>query len=63
MIFGYVKRAIIWVLQSHICLLPFALILVGAYIFLRFIPHHAALLVVLWVIIVSVVYIKYNRWY
>jgi len=57
------KRAIIWLLQSFFYLVPIVLIVSGIYIFVRFIPSHSALLSILWLFIVSFVYIKYNKWY
>jgi hypothetical protein len=31
--------------------------------FVRFIPDYAALLSIVWVITISVIYVKYNKWY
>lgn len=44
-------------------LVPALLIVIGIYMFVRFIPGHAALLSVVWVIVISVIYVKYNKWY
>ncbi len=57
------KRVLLWLVQSFFYLIPFAVIMAGLYIFIRFIPEHAGLLSISWVAIVSYVYIKYNRWY
>ncbi len=57
------KRAILWLLQSFFYLIPAAIIVAGVYIFIRFIPGYAALLSLSWIIIVSFIYIKYNKWY
>lgn len=57
------KRAILWLLQSYIYLIPLALILAGAYIFARFIPGYFGMLTLLWLIIVTYLYVKYYRWY
>lgn len=57
------KRVLLCLIQSFFDLIPFAVIMAGLYIFIRFIPEHAGLLSISWVAIVSYVYIKYNRWY
>ena len=57
------KRAILWLLQSFFYLVPAAVIVAGVYIFICFVPQYAALLSFAWVIVVSYVYIKFNRWY
>lgn len=57
------KRAILWLMQSFFYLVPAAIILVGIYVFVRFLPEHAAWLSFIWVIVVSFIYIKYNKWY
>jgi len=44
-------------------LVPAAIIVAGVYVFIRFIPGYAAPLILLWVIIVSLVYVRYNKWY
>jgi hypothetical protein len=56
------KRAILWLIQSFFYLLPAAVIVAGVYIFICFVPQYAALLSFAWVIVVSYVYIKFNRW-
>ncbi len=57
------KKALLWLIQSFIYLIPLAVVVVGIYIFVRFMPNYAALLSISWVIVVSFIYIKYNRWY
>ncbi len=57
------KRAILWLIQYFFYLLPAAVIVAGVYIFICFVPQYAALLSFAWVIVVSYVYIKFNRWY
>ncbi len=57
------KRAILWLIQSFFYLVPAAVIVAGLYIFICFVPQYAALLSFAWVIVVSYVYIKFNRWY
>lgn len=57
------KRVFLWLIHSFFYLIPFALIVAGLYIFIRFIPEHAGLLSISWVTIVYYFYIKYNRWY
>jgi len=57
------KRAILWLIQSFFYLVPAAVIVAGVYIFICFVPQHAALLSFAWVVVVSYVYIKFNRWY
>lgn len=57
------KRVILWLIQSIFYLVPAVIILAGIYIFVRFIPGYAALLSFTWVIFVSFIYIKYNKWY
>ncbi|MDF9910829.1 UNVERIFIED_ORG: ABC-type multidrug transport system permease subunit [Pantoea brenneri] len=57
------KRAILWLIQSFFYLVPAAVIVAGVYIFICFVPQYAALLSFAWVIVVSYVYIKFNRWY
>jgi len=56
------KRAILWLIQSFFYLVPAAVIVAGVYIFICFVPQYAALLNFAWVIVVSYVYIKFNRW-
>jgi len=56
------KRAILWLIQSFLYLVPSAVIVAGVYIFICFVPQYAALLSFAWVIVVSYVYIKFNRW-
>lgn len=56
------KRAILWLIQSFLYLVPAAVIVAGVYIFICFVPQYAALLGFAWVIVVSYVYIKFNRW-
>ena len=57
------KHAILWLIQSFFYLVPAAVIVAGVYIFICFVPQYAALLSFAWVIVVSYVYIKFNRWY
>lgn len=57
------KRAILWLIQSFFYLVPAAIILMGIYVFVRFIPEYAAWLSFTWIIVVSFIYIKYNKWY
>ena len=57
------KRAILWLIQSFFYLVPAAVIVAGVYIFICFVPQYAALLSFAWIIVVSYVYIKFNRWY
>lgn len=57
------KRVFLWLTQSFIYLITFAVIVAGLYIFIRLIPEHAGLLSISWVTIVYYFYIKYNRWY
>ncbi len=57
------KRAILWLIQSFFYLVPAAVIVAGVYTFICFVPQYAALLSFAWVIVVSYVYIKFNRWY
>lgn len=57
------KRAFLWLIQSFFYLVPAVLIVAGIYIFVRFIPNYAAILSALWIVIASIVYIKYNKWY
>jgi len=58
-----VKRVFLWLMQSFIYLIPAVLIVAGVYIFIRFISEYAAIISIIWVMVVSYVYIKYNRWY
>lgn len=57
------KQAILWLLKSFFYLVPALLIVIGIYLFVRFVPDYAALLSVAWVITISVIYIRYNKWY
>lgn len=57
------KKALLWLLQAHIYLIPVALIAAGIFIFVLFIPKYAAVLTISWILIVSYFYIKYDRWY
>ncbi|PEI02322.1 hypothetical protein CRM79_03340 [Pantoea agglomerans] len=57
------KHAILWLIQSYFYLVPAAVIVAGVYIFICFVPQYAALLSFAWVVVVSYVYIKFNRWY
>lgn len=57
------KRLFLWLIQSFFYLIPAAIIVAGVYIFICFVPQYAALLSFAWVVVVSYVYIKYNRWY
>jgi len=57
------KRAILWLIQSFFYLIPAAVIVAGVYFFIRFIPSYAAILSLSWIIVVSFIYIKYNKWY
>lgn len=57
------KRTILWLLQSFFYLIPAAIIVTGVYLFIRFTPGYAAPISIFWVIIVSLIYIKYNKWY
>lgn len=57
------KRLLLWLIQSFFYLVPAAVIVAGVYIFICFVPQYAALLSFAWVIVVSYVYIKFNRWY
>jgi len=57
------KRVFLRLIQSSFYLVPIAVIVAGLYIFIRFIPEYAAFLSITWVIVISCVYIKYNRWY
>ncbi|MXP54100.1 hypothetical protein FD737_13570 [Pantoea sp. Seng] len=58
-----IQRALLWLLQSLIYLIPLAAVVAGIYIFVRFMPNYAAFLSISLVIVVSFIYIKYNRWY
>ncbi len=57
------KKALLWLLQAHFYLIPFALLIGGIFLFVMFVPNHAALLSIIWVLIISFLFIKYNRWY
>lgn len=57
------KRAILWIIQSFFYLIPAVIILAGVYVFVHFIPGYAAPLSFIWIIFVSFIYIKYNKWY
>ncbi len=57
------KRAILWLMQSFFYLVPAIVIMLGVYVFIKFTPDYAAALSLSWVILVSFVYIKYNKWY
>ncbi len=57
------KRAILWLIQSFFYLIPAAFIVAGIYLFVQFIPSYAAFLSLSWIIVVSFIYIKYNKWY
>lgn len=57
------KRVFLWLIQSFVYLIPAAVIVVGLYMFIRFIPEHAVFLSITLVFVVSYVYIRYNRWY
>ena len=57
------KRLLLWLIQSFFYLVPAAVIVAGVYIFICFVPQYAALVSFAWVIVVSYVYIKFNRWY
>ncbi len=51
----------LWGAHSH--LVPIALILAGVFLFIKFIPDYSGVLTFIWFIIVSFLYLKYNRWY
>lgn len=51
----------LWAAHSH--LVPIAMILAGAFLFIYFIEDYSGILTFLWFIIVTFFYIKYNRWY
>ncbi|HGH4686365.1 hypothetical protein LWT02_05075 [Enterobacter bugandensis] len=57
------KQAMLWLLKSFFYLVPALLIVIGIYLFVRFVPGHDALLSIVWVIAISVIYVKYNKWY
>ncbi len=57
------KKILLWFIHSFIYLVPACFIVAGVFIFIKFIPNYSAPLIILWIIIVSFVYIKYNRWY
>lgn len=57
------KKPVLWFLQSYIYLIPLAFIGVGAYLFARFIPDYFGVLTFLWIIIVTYLNVKYNRWF
>ena len=57
------KKILIFLWEAHSHLVPIALILAGAFLFIRFIPDYSGRLTFLWFLIVSYFYIKYNRWY
>lgn len=57
------KRILLLLWGAHSHLVPIALILGGAFLFIRFIPDYSGRLTFIWLIIVSYFYIKYNRWY
>lgn len=57
------KRPVLWFLQSYVYLIPLALIAIGAYLFARYIPDYFGVLTFLWIIIVTYLNVKYNRWF
>lgn len=57
------KKLLLFLWGAHSHLVPIALILAGAFLFIQFIPNYSGTLTFLWFIIVSYFYIKYNRWY
>ena len=63
MVYKIIMRSILWLLQSFIYLVPLAFIVIGVYIFACFFPDHFGLLSFSWVLFISFIYIKYNRWY
>lgn len=52
---------LLWGAHSH--LVPIAIILAGVFLFIEFIPDYSGVLTFIWFIIVSFLYLKYNRWY
>lgn len=57
------KKILLWLLHSFVYLVPAFFIVAGAFIFIRFIPDYSTPITIIWIVIVSFVYIKYNRWY
>lgn len=57
------KKFFLFLWGAHSHLVPIALILAGAFLFVRFVPDYSGTLTFVWFIIVSYLYLKYNRCY
>ena len=57
------KRFFLFLWGAHSHLVPIALILAGALLFIKFIPGYSGVLTFIWFLVVSYLYLKYNKWY
>lgn len=57
------KQILVWLFKSFFYLIPAALIVAGTYLFVGYVPEYAAILSTIWMVIVSAVYIIFNRWH
>lgn len=55
------KRVALWLFYSCLAEIVFALMVLGMVFIVTFIPHFTAPLCILWIAIVSVLYIKYGK--
>lgn len=55
------KRALLWLLHSFSDWIAIAVIVAGIYLFISFVPQHATLLSVAWIVTISYLYIRYSR--
>lgn len=56
-----IKCMFLWLLQSFLLEILFAIMVVGLFIIFRFIPDYNAPLAILWIITISFIYIKYGK--
>lgn len=55
------KRALVWIVQSCMNLLPVVVLIAGTWLFLTFLPEYSLALIVLWLVVIGGVWITYSR--
>lgn len=55
------KRALVWIVQSCMNLLPVVVLIAGTWLFLTFLPEYSLALIVLWLVVIACVWITYSR--
>lgn len=55
------KRALVWIVQSCMNLLPVVVFIAGTWLFLTYLPGYSLALIVIWLVVIICGWFNYNR--